>query len=253
MPRRVAGRREGARAAGQEGADDALHLLALEQEGVVAVVALDLVVAHVLVGGAQGADDLLELVRRVQPVAAERQHQEARRHVAEGLHQAPVPAREVEVVEGAGDVEVGVGVEAVGERQPLVAQVALDLEVGREGERVVVDVAQAAAELLLHGLVAQVGDVADHARHAEALGRRLAAVVVAAVPVGVGHDRLAADLVEGDRLRGLAGGGGQGHAEVHALGMRRRPTPAPACRPSSRRRRRAASRCRGGRAASPGR
>src|SRR5450756_798034 len=99
-----AGQCERARAARQERADDALHLLAFQKERVVAVVALNLVVAHVLVGGAQGADDLLELVWRMQPVAAERQHEEARRHVAEGLHEAPVPAREVEVVEGTRDV-----------------------------------------------------------------------------------------------------------------------------------------------------
>ena len=58
-------------AAGQERGDDALHLLALEQERVVAVARLDLVVAHVLVRRAQGAGDLLELIGRMQPVAAE--------------------------------------------------------------------------------------------------------------------------------------------------------------------------------------
>src|SRR5674476_787446 len=164
-----AGQRERARTARQERADDALYLLAFQKERVVAVVALHLVVAHVLVGGAQGADDLLELVGRVQPVSAERQHEEARRHVAEGLHEAPVPAREVEVVEGTRDVEIRVGVEAVGERESLAPQIPLHLEIGREGERVVGDVAQAAPELLLHGLAAEIGDVADHARHAEAL------------------------------------------------------------------------------------
>ena len=53
------------------------------------------------------------------------------------------------------DVQVGVGVEAVRERESLVAQVALDLEVGLEREGVVLDVLQAAAELLLHRLVAE--------------------------------------------------------------------------------------------------
>src|SRR5665811_1295712 len=42
-----AGECEGTGAARQERADDAFHLLALQQERVVAVVALDLVVAHV--------------------------------------------------------------------------------------------------------------------------------------------------------------------------------------------------------------
>ena len=187
-----------------------------------AVVALDLVVAHVLVRRPQRADDLLQLVRRVQPVAAEAHDEEPRLDVGERLDQRAVLAREVEVVQRARDVEQRVGVEATGEAQPLVAQVALHLEVGGERERVVVDVLQTAAELLLHRLVAQVGDVPDHARDAQALGRRLAAVVVAAAPVGVGHDRLPADLVEGDRHRRLTRRRGQRHAEVRAVGMRDR-------------------------------
>ena len=185
-----------------------------------AVVALDLVVAHVLVGRAQRADDLLELVRRVQAVAAEAHHEEPRLDVLERPDQRAVLPGEVEVVQRARDVEVRVGVEPVGEAQALVTQVALDLEVGRERERVVVDVLQAAAELLLHRLVAEIGDVADHARHAEALGRHLAAVVVPALPVRVGHDGLAADLVEGDGHGGLTRGGGERQAEVGAVRVR---------------------------------
>jgi hypothetical protein len=43
-------------------------------------------------------------------------------------------AREVEIVHRARDVEVAVGVEAVDEGRALVAEVALDLEVGVEAE-----------------------------------------------------------------------------------------------------------------------
>ncbi len=60
----------------------------------------------------------------------------------------------------------------------------------------------------------------DHAGHAQALGGRRATVVVAAPPVGVGHDGLAADLVEGDGLRGLPRRRGQRHAQVHAFRVR---------------------------------
>ena len=49
--------------------------------------------------------------------------------VAEGLHKHPAAVGEIEVVEGLGDVEIGVGVETAGEHLPLVAQVALHLEV----------------------------------------------------------------------------------------------------------------------------
>ena len=45
----------------------------------------------------------------------------------------PAGARGVELVDRAGDVEVGVGVEAVDEALALVAQVALDLELRVEG------------------------------------------------------------------------------------------------------------------------
>ena len=41
---------------------------------------------------------------------------------------------EVEIVHGARDVEIGVGVEAVDEGRALMAQIALDLEVGVEAE-----------------------------------------------------------------------------------------------------------------------
>ena len=47
--------------------------------------------------------------------------------------------------------------------------------------------------------------MADHARDAQAPRRDHAVlVVVAAVEIGVGHDRLARDFVEGDVLRGQA-------------------------------------------------
>ena len=41
---------------------------------------------------------------------------------------------EIEIVHRAGDVEIGVGVEPVDEADPLVAQIALDLEIGVEAE-----------------------------------------------------------------------------------------------------------------------
>ena len=67
---------------------------------------------------------------------------------------AAVLARRVEVVERARDQQVGVGVEVLAELVALVAQVALDLELDvlrAVGERAV---AQLAAELLGHHVVA---------------------------------------------------------------------------------------------------
>jgi hypothetical protein len=47
--------------------------------------------------------------------------------------------------------------------------------------------------------------------------------VVAAAPVGIGHDRLAADLVEGDVLGRVARGAGDRHGAEHVLGIAGRP------------------------------
>ena len=68
-------------------------------------------------------------------------------------------------------------------------------------------------------------------------------LVFAALPVGIGHDRLTAHFVEGDVLRRMARGAGD--AAPPRARSRDRPPPiaAPACRPSSRRPRQTASRC----------
>ena len=63
-----------------------------------------------------------------------------------------------------------------------------------------------------------------HARHGEALARALALVEIAALtPFGIGHHRLAADLVEGDVLRGVARGAGDRHGGEHAVLIGRGP------------------------------
>jgi hypothetical protein len=73
-------------------------------------------------------------------------------------------------------------------------------------------------------VVRQVGDVADHARHAQAaLGDRAGLGVVAAVEVGVGDDGAPRHLVERDVLRRQLGRGGHRHAVRHALGIAQRP------------------------------
>ena len=87
-----------------------------------------------------------------------------------------------------------------------------------------VAVLQVAAEFVLQRLLGEIGDVRGHARDRKALRRRDALVeVAAAAPVRIGHDRLAADLMEGDVLRGMARGGGDRHRGEDALGIGRRP------------------------------
>ena len=83
---------------------------------------------------------------------------------------------------------------------------------------------QLAAELGLHRVVAEVGDVADHPRHPQPAPRQCAVLVeVATVEVGVGDDRPSGHLVEGDVLCRQVGRGGHGDAVAQPRGVAQRP------------------------------
>ena len=70
----------------------------------------------------------------------------------------------------------------------------------------------------------QVGDVRGHARDRQAAPRLLAGAEVGpALPVRIGHDGLASDLVKGDVLSRVVGGGGERNRRAHALGILRGP------------------------------
>src|SRR5215218_6646119 len=64
--------------AGQVRSDQARLAALLQQEGVVPVARSQVAVRHLAAGRLECPDDPLRLVRRVQPVRAEREHQEAR-------------------------------------------------------------------------------------------------------------------------------------------------------------------------------
>ena len=70
----------------------------------------------------------------------------------------------------------------------------------------------------------KIGDMRAHARDREAAARIGAfQKIAAAAPFRIGHDRLAADLVERDVLRRMAGGAGDRQRREHALRIARRP------------------------------
>ena len=65
---------------------------------------------------------------------------------------------------------------------------------------------------------------ASHARDRKAADRAFAGVVIRpALPVGIGHDRLAPDLVKGDVLGRMARRGGDRESAEDAIRIARRP------------------------------
>ncbi len=148
----------------------------------------------------------------------------ARLACPEGVREdAAVIGREIEIIHRPRQVEIGIGVETLDEGRALMAQIALDLEVGIEGKGRVVAVLELAAEFAVQGLVRQIGDMRGHARDREPATRLGLGEIAAAPPVGIGHDRLPADLMEGDVLRGMARGRRDRQRRKHALRIARRP------------------------------
>ena len=82
----------------------------------------ELGVAGALAGAQEREHDLAVLCRRKQPVAGEGYAQRLGLHLGERLFERAVCGGEIEVVERAGDVEVGICVEPVDEALTLVAE-----------------------------------------------------------------------------------------------------------------------------------
>ena len=183
----------------------------------------DLRVRHVAPVVDERLDDLARARRREAPVGRERDDQKPARGGRERAREiAAGRRRRIEIVERLGDAQIGVRVVVLGELLALVAQIRFDLEFRRERE--LEPVAQRAAELLLHLLVGQVRDVADHPRDAQPAPRlRAVRVEVAVVEIGIGQDRLARDLVERDVLRRQVRRGGDHERVANALRIAGRP------------------------------
>ena len=176
-----------------------------KQEAIVAVRRLDHVQLDLFSRRAQRVGELLRARGRIQPVGAERNEQRSRHHLAQRVHEisAAVLPREIEVGQRTRRVQISVRIEPPDERVRLVPEVVFDLELGvGQGVANVVGELQAPSELGAERHRGQIRDVANHPRHAHA-GVRLAAgaVVVAALPRRVGHDRAPRDRVPGDALR----------------------------------------------------
>ncbi len=74
---------------------------------------------------------------------------------------------------------------------------------------------QSAAELLMHGLIAQICDMADHTGYGQpGIWLLAVAVIIAVVPRRVGIDSLTADFAQSDQHRAMSGGGRQGNGRT---------------------------------------
>ena len=131
---------------------------------------------------------------------------------------------DVEIIHRACEIEIGIRVEALDERNALMAQIALDLEIGIEGKCRITAVLKLASELAMQGRVREICDMRAHARDREPAARIGAFdQIAAAAPFRIGHHRLAADFVEGDVLRRVACRAGDRQSREHALRIARGP------------------------------
>jgi len=176
------------------------------------LVGLDVDKTHIGRHGVQGMHDLFVVGGWIVPIAAKGNNAEACFRVPEGARQrAAMIRRQVEIIHRPGDVEIGIGVEPIHKAGALMAQIALDLEVRSEAIGDLVAILQIPIELLEQGAFRHVGDVGSHARNREPFsGPRVMVVIGSPVPVRVSLNGLATDLVKGDVLGRMAGGGGDG-------------------------------------------
>ena len=162
----------------------------------------DFDVPHVFAVGHQGFDQFVRTCGRETPVGAEAGDEKIGLDAAQSsLQVVAVFGGGVEIVQGFGHQQVGVGIEAVGEFVALVAQIAFHFEI-----HVVVivqaAVAQGAAEFFAQSVFRQIGDVPHHAGDAQTAARLGAVLrVVSFVEIRVGQDGLARHIVERDVLR----------------------------------------------------
>ena len=99
----------------------------------------------------------------------------------------------------------------------MITQVGLNFKVDVVVE-LVLSLVQLAAKFFAHLTVGQIGDVADHARQTQPVGRDNTMFgVMSAVKIRVGEDGLAGDFVEGDVLSRQLGRRGDHNGVPDAL------------------------------------
>src|SRR5882724_9522757 len=120
----------------QEGAGDIEKFRYIEQEGVMASVSFDFRERYPRARSVERVHQRARFRGREQPVGGERHHAEPGLDAAERLCQdAAMVGGNIEIIHRPRQIEIGVGIEALDERRTLIAQIALDLEIGVERKR----------------------------------------------------------------------------------------------------------------------
>jgi hypothetical protein len=171
-----------------EAAQRAVEDRFIQQEGVVAVGEVDFVPGDVFVRGFELGFEGDGLGGWVDPVAGVGDNE------VFGL--GSFGLLELVVVDGAGEVEEGVGVEALGELVALVAEVAFDLELDTEAHVGLFLALESATELCFECFLAQKAEMTEHAGNTEAVVGWFILVVVATIKVRIPKDCLTSGLVE---------------------------------------------------------
>jgi hypothetical protein len=203
----------------EKAAHDGEQFRLVEQECVVTLVRDDFGERHPCARRIERLDDGARLGSRKQPVAGERDDAEPRGRAMEGLGQNTIVIGcQIEIIHCPRQIEIGVRIEALDERNSLMPQIGLDLEIRIERKSRIRAILELAAELSMQRCVGQVGNVRAHARHRESPARiGVFEKVSAAAPFGVGHDRLPADFMKRDVLRRMPRCAGNRQRGKHAL------------------------------------
>ena len=188
---------------------------------------IDFGIAHIALVGHQRLHHFAAAGGREAPIGGEAHQQKLRSGTGQGLGEVVrMCFGRVEIVQRPGDQQIGVGVKVLAELVALVPQITLDLKFNLL-RAVFQNIAalQHAAKLGVHHIVAEVGDVAQHAGDAQtAFGHHAVFVEMTAMKVRVGDDGATRHFIECNVLGVQVGRTGNHHRMAQFLGVLQAPT-----------------------------
>ena len=150
----------------------------------------------------QGMNDLAVSPGRKQPVAGKRKDAKAGLGIPEGIGQDTVVITgQIEIVHRPRRIQVRVCVKAINKGNALMTQVTFDLEIRIEPVTDGVAFLQPPTKFPMQGGLGKVGYMGSHTGNRQsAMGTFVMGMIIPRTPIGIGHDRLPANLVESDVL-----------------------------------------------------